>query len=225
MRLDIVTLFPAFFQSPLNESLIKTAQQKKILEINIINLRDFSSLPHKQVDDSPYGGGAGMILKPDILASCVKKIKEKNSLIILPDPTGKIFSQSKAKDLSKKDHLIFICGRYEGVDQRFKDKYVDLEISLGDYVTNGGETATLVILETIARLIPGVLGNEESLVNESFSLEGRSKLLEYPQYTRPENFEGRVVPKILLSGNHESIAKWREKQSYLKTKKLRPDLL
>ena len=224
MKFDIITLFPDYFTSPLNESLVKKAITNKILDITTIDLRDYSELPHKQVDDSPYGGGAGMILKPDILAKAVKATKRANSLVILPDPSGKKFDQSLANQFPTKEHLIFVCGRYEGVDQRFREKYVDLEISLGDYVLSGGEAATLVILETIARLIPGVIGNTNSLSDESFSQAG-SKLLEYPQYTRPEIFEDLKVPDILLSGDHEKIKKWRLEMSLEKTKRLRPDLL
>ena len=224
MKFDIITLFPDYFTSPLNESLVKKAIANKILDITTIDLRDYSELPHKQVDDSPYGGGAGMILKVDILAKAVKATKRANSLVILPDPSGKKFDQSLANQLATKEHLIFVCGRYEGVDQRFREKYVDLEISLGDYVLSGGEAATLVILETIARLIPGVIGNAESLEAESFS-QADGKLLEYPQYTRPEIFEDLKVPDILLSGDHEKIKKWRLEMSLEKTKRLRTDLL
>ncbi len=224
MKFDIITLFPDYFSSPLNESLVKKAIVNKILDITTYDLRNYSKLPHKQVDDSPYGGGAGMILKPDILTKAVKATKKTGSLVILPDPSGKKFDQDLANKLSTKEHLIFVCGRYEGVDQRFREKYVDLEISLGDYVLGGGEAATLVILETIARLIPGVIGNTESLENESFS-QSDSKLLEYPQYTRPEIFEDLKVPEILLSGNHQKIKKWRIQQAIEKTKRLRPDLL
>lgn len=223
MKIDILTLFPEYFKSPLNESLIKKAIDQGLLEVNIHNLRDFSTLPHRQVDDTPYGGGAGMVLKPEILAQAVHHIKKTESLVILPDPSGVKFEQKLAKKLSTEKNLLFICGRYEGVDQRFKEKYVDLEISLGDYVLNGGEAATLVIFETVARLIPNVLGNPESVQDESFS-DPSQLLLEYPQYTRPEIFEGLEVPKVLLSGNHQEIEDWRRNQAISKTKKLRPDL-
>ena len=170
-----------------------------------------------------------MVLKPDVLAKAVKKIKKPDSLVILTDPTGVKFDQTLAKKLSRQENLLLIAGRYEGVDQRFKDKYVDLEISIGDYVLNGGEVACLVILETVSRLIPGVIGAEESLEFESFStqsVEGEQKtLLEYPQYTRPAEFEGESVPDELLSGNHQEIKKWRLQEALNKTQKLRPDLL
>lgn len=224
MKFDIVTLFPEYFDSPLKESLLKKSQDKKIIVVNLINLRDYSTLANHQVDDSPYGGGPGMVLRGDILANCINQIKTPESLVVLTDPAGKVFSQPLAEDLSQKKHLILICGRYEGVDQRFKDKYVDLEISLGDYILNGGEAASLVILETITRLVPGVIGNPQSLDHESFS-KNNQQLLEYPQYTRPENFEGLTVPEILLSGNHQQIELWREQQALEKTKRIRPDLL
>ncbi len=225
MKFDIVTLFPEFFSSPLETSLLKKAVEKKLLEINPVNLRNYSRLPHKQVDDTPYGGGAGMVLRADILAEAVKDLKKPSSLVILPDPGGKVFDQELAGKLSQETHLIFVCGRYEGVDQRFKDNYVDLEVSLGDYILNGGEAASLVILESVARLIPGVIGNEQSLQSESFSDKPLGKLLEYPQYTRPEEFEGKKVPEVLLSGNHKKIEEWRQEVAMEKTKKIRPDLI
>ncbi len=230
MTIDIVTLFPSFFDSPLKESLLGKAQEKGIFEINLVNLRDWGQGSHKQVDDTPYGGGAGMVIKADVLAAALKKLKKENSLVILTDPAGKLFKQQTAEELSKKDHLIIICGRYEGVDARFKDKYVDLELSIGDYILNGGEVAALTVIEAITRLLPGMLGSEESSQEESFSqttLKNGQKvrLLEYPQYTRPEEFEGEKVPDVLLSGNHQEISNWRAKQALDKTKKERPDLL
>lgn len=230
MKFDIVTLFPNFFESPLSESLISKAIKNQKFELKVHNLRDFSDHKNNQVDDTPYGGGPGMVLMADVLAKAVTKLKTSNSLVILTDPSGKKFTQTMAKELSKKQHLILICGRYEGVDQRFKDKYVDLEISIGDYVLNGGEAASLVIFETIARLLPGVIGQENSLIEESFSSQnlpnlGEVALLEYPQYTKPADFEGEVVPEILLSGDHQRIAQWRSEKALEKTKKLRPDLL
>lgn len=224
MKFDIITLFPDYFTSPLNESLLKKAIENKILNIQAINLRDFSTLPNHQVDDSPYGGGAGMVLRADVLASAVKATKRDGSLVVLPDPSGVKLDQKLVEKLSGEKHLIFICGRYEGVDQRFRDKYVDLEVSVGDYILNGGEVATLTIIEAISRLIPGVIGNSESLKSESFGEDVGGSLLEYPQYTRPESFEGTSVPEILLSGNHQKIAQWRAQESLEKTKKLRPDL-
>ena len=224
LKVDIVSLFPNFFTTPLQESLISKAIQRKILQVEVHNLRSFSHLSHQSVDDTPYGGGAGMVLRVDVLSEAVKKLKTKDSLVILLDPSGKKFDQKLASNLSTKNHLILVCGRYEGVDQRFKDKYVDLEVSLGDYVLNGGEAAALVLLESVGRLVPGVIGSEESLHSESFSIENQG-ILEYPQYTRPEIFENLSVPKILTSGNHQKISVWRKEQALKKTKKLRPDLL
>nr|QBM01827.1 tRNA (guanine-N(1)-)-methyltransferase [uncultured archaeon] len=230
MKFDIVTLFPNFFNSPLQESLLSKAIKSGLLEVEVINLRNYSPYPHRQVDDTPYGGGAGMILKPDVLSLAVKDLKTLESKVILTDPSGQNFNQELAQKLAKEKHLIIVCGRYEGVDQRFKDRYVDLEISIGDYILNGGEAASLVILETISRLVPGVIGSSASIAEESFSLQPlvggkKAKLLEYPQYTRPEVFEGEKVPEILLSGDHGKIKTWRQQRSLEKTKRLRPDLL
>jgi tRNA (guanine37-N1)-methyltransferase len=224
MRFDIVTLFPKFFDSPLQESLVAKGINSKKIEVNIVNLREYSDLPHSQVDDKPYGGGAGMVLRADILANCVKALRRPKSKVILMDPTGQRLDQNFAYELAKESHLIIVCGRYEGVDQRFKEKYVDLAISIGDYVLNGGEVASLVILESVARLTPNLVGNKVSLENESFApnLEG---LLDFPSYTRPEDFEGEKVPDILLSGNHQKIENWRKEKSLEITKRLRPDLL
>jgi tRNA (guanine37-N1)-methyltransferase len=230
MLFDIISLFPNYFSSPLKESLIAKAIDSKTITANIVNLRKYSNLPHQQVDDTPYGGGAGMVLKPDVLATAVKACKEPGSKVILTDPSGKVFNQELAESLAKEKHLIIVCGRYEGVDQRFKDKYVDLEISIGDYVLNGGEAAALVIFETISRLIPGVVGSQESLKKESFAEQTlpsgeKLRLLEYPHYTRPEVFEAERVPEVLLSGNHQLIEEWRKEKSLEKTGRLRPDLL
>ena len=229
MKFTILTLFPDYFNSPLSVSLLKKAQENSLLEVEIVNIRDYAQEPHKQVDDTPYGGGAGMILKPDVLAEAVRALKTKESKVILPDPGGRKFDQKLASTLSKESNLILIAGRYEGVDQRFKNKYVDLEISLGDFVLNGGEVACLAIIEASARLIPGVIGSSESLDSESFTsqtINGKEvQLLEYPQYTKPVEFEGEKVPDVLLSGNHEQIKVWRQEKSLEKTKKIRPDLL
>jgi tRNA (guanine37-N1)-methyltransferase len=221
LKIDIVSLFPNFFSSPLSESLLKKALERKILQINIHNLRDFSPLPNKSVDDAPYGGGAGMVLRPEPISIAIKKLRKTGSKVILLDPSGKKFNQKIAKQLSKEKHLILVCGRYEGVDERIKESYIDEEISIGDFIINGGETAALVVLEAVGRLVEGVLGNKASLSEESFN----AGLLEYPQYTRPEVFEGKKVPEILLSGNHEKIRLWRKEKARAKTKKVRPDLL
>lgn len=228
MTISIITLFPEVFETILNTSILKRAQQKGKVNFQIINLRDFGEGRHKTVDDRPYGGGAGMILRPDILTRALKSILDSKSnqkstkfKIILMSASGKPFKQAKAQKFAKLDHLIIICGHYEGVDQRFIDKYVGEEISVGDYVLTGGEIPAMVAIDAITRLIPGVLQKPEAIKEESFS----QNLLEFPQYTRPENFEGGKVPEVLLSGNHSEIAKWRREQALEKTKKNRPDLL
>lgn len=219
MKITFITLFPEIFPAFLNFSILKRAQDKGLIEFNIINLRDFGEGNHKTVDDKPYGGGAGMVLKANVLAKAVARIKSQESRVILTSASGKTFNQLMAKDLSKEEHLIIIAGHYEGVDQRFIDKYVDMEISIGDYVLTGGELPALVIADSVTRLIKGVLEKEEAVKEESFE----NNLLEYPHYTRPEEFEGIKVPEILLSGNHQEIIKWRLAKSQEKTKKLRPE--
>lgn len=224
MRFIILSLFPEAFESYFNISLIKRALAKKFISIEVRNLRDWTTDRHKTVDDRPYGGGVGMVLRVDIMAKALKAIKSQitdhGSQIILLTPQGKVFNQKLAKKLSRYKTIVLICGRYEGFDERVR-KLVDMEISIGDYVLTGGEIPAMAVLDTVARLVPGVVGKEESLVSESFS----ENLLEYPQYTRPENFKGKEVPKVLLSGNHAKIAEWRRKEAFKRTKKRRPDLL
>ena len=224
MRIEILTIFPALFESFLNSSLISKAIERDLIRIAVTNVRDFSEAPHHKVDDEPFGGGAGMVMKPEPLSLAIEAAKAKltNPKAILLSPSGSIFKQASAKQLSTESDLIFICGRYEGVDQRVIDKYVDLELSVGDYVVMGGEVPCMLVIEAITRLIPEVLGNSESIEHESFSKEN---LLESPQYTRPAEYKGDLVPDILLSGDHKKIAAWRKEQSILKTKKVRPDLL
>lgn len=219
MRYDIITIFPSFFDSFKNESLLKKAQDKKLIRINVHNLRDWTADKHKTVDDKPYGGGAGMLLKIEPLVKAIRAFckspahkasatKGKKSRVILLTPSGKQFTQKKAVQFAKKyDQLIFICGRYEGFDARIK-KYIDEEVSLGPYVLNGGEVAAMAIVEATARLLRGVIGNVKSLKEESYATE---KNLEYPQYTRPEIFEGHKVSSVLLTGDHKKIAEWRKK--------------
>lgn len=226
MKVSIITLFPEVFDPILNSSILKRAQQKVKVYFELINLRGFGEGKHQVVDDKPYGGGAGMILKADVLAKAIKSItlltrSRQQCETILMSASGKPYKQDLAKKFSKLEHLIIICGHYEGVDQRFIDKYVDEEISIGDYVLTGGEIPAMVIIDSVVRLIPGVLEKPEATINESFS----KNLLEYPQYTRPESWEALTVPKVLLSGNHEQIKRWREKKSLSRTKKIRPDLL
>lgn len=224
MKIDAITVFPEMFDS-LNHSLIGKAREKQLIEFNTLNPRIFTSDVHKTVDDSPYGGGAGMVMKPEPLGEALDTLIEEKTTVIFPTPAGKLFDQKTAYELSQKKHLVFVCGRYEGIDQRViqyaESKAETLELSIGDYVINGGEIASVVMIEAITRLIPGVIGNSESLVEESH--EGG--LVEYPSYTKPASWNGLDVPEVLLSGNHAEIAKWRKQQQLERTKKNRPDLL
>ena len=220
MKFDVLTLFPDMFKS-LDESIIGKAKEKKLIEINLINIRDFSKDKHKKVDDTPYGGGAGMVMMPDVVYDAYSSIKDRqNAKLIYLSPQGKTLNQEKVKELSKENHLILLCGHYEGIDQRVLDEIVDEEISIGDYVLTGGELPAMVLIDSVSRYIEGVI-NDESVEEESFS----SNLLEYPQYTRPEEFRGKKVPDVLTSGHHENIKKWRAEKALEVTKKKRPDLL
>ncbi len=226
MRFTVLTIFPEIFDGFTRTSLIEKALAKKFIEIDIVNIRDFSSAPHHKVDDEPYGGGAGMVLSPEPLAKAIEYAKKKNpnSKVILMTPSGKSFKQEIAENLAEKSQsLIIICGRYEGIDQRIIDIYVDEEYSIGDYVLMGGEIPAMAVIEAISRLKNNVLGNSESVVNESFS--GTNKILEAPQYTRPRSFNNKEVPEILCSGNHKAIEKWREEKALEKTKLNRPELI
>lgn len=234
MKISILTLFPEMFRGPLEFSIVKRAREKKLVEINIINIRDFGIGKHKIVDDTPYGGGIGMVMRPDVLYESIKfakntflenfKLKIKQKVVLL-GAGGKKYTQPKAIEFSKLDHLILVCGHYEGVDERIT-KYIDEEISIGECVYTGGEIPAMLITDSITRLIPGVL-KPGATDNESFSLIGDSGevCLEYPHYTKPPVFEGISVPEILLSGDHKKIQDWRIRESYKKTKKSRPDLL
>ena len=219
MKFDILTLFPEMFEI-LKKSIIGKAIEKNLIKINLINIRDFSKDKHKKVDDTPYGGGAGMIMKPDVVYDAYQSIKDKNAKVIYMSPQGKPLNQKKVEELSKENHFIILCGHYEGIDQRVLDKIVDEEISIGDYVLTGGEIPAMVLIDSVSRYVEGVL-KEDSIKEESFS----NGLLEYPQYTRPEVFEGMKVPEVLLSGHHENIEKWRKEKSLEITKKKRPELL
>ncbi len=222
MRFDILTLFPDFFESPLKISLIGKALDQEKLSVFIHDIRDFTLDKHHTVDDTPYGGGAGMVMKPEPLVATIESIpRSDKSLRILLSPRGKRFDQKMASKLAGFDQLILVCGRYEGVDERVKELAIDEEISVGDYILNGGETAALVLLETLVRFIPGFMGNVESTRQESF----KDGLLEYPQYTRPPEFRGLKVPNVLQSGHHKEIEKWRREQSLKITKERRLDLL
>ncbi|MCD6423495.1 MAG: tRNA (guanosine(37)-N1)-methyltransferase TrmD [Elusimicrobia bacterium] len=206
MKIDILTIFPEYFESPLKCSLLKKAIDRKIIEINTINIRDFS--PDGRVDDKPFGGGAGMVLKVEPIYKAIKSIETPHSQVIVLSPRGEKFNSKIARELSEAKHLIFVCGRYEGIDQRVCDIFSAREISLGEFVLSGGEAAALAIIEAVARLIPGFMGNPESLKEESF-MNGE---VEYPQYTRPGNFMGYKVPEVLLSGNHKKIKQYRQMQ-------------
>ena len=219
MKFDVLTLFPGMFQS-LNESIIGKAMEKGLIEVNLINIRNFSKDKHKKVDDTPYGGGAGMIMKPDVVYDAYSSVKDENAKLIYLSPQGKVLNQEKVKELSKENHLILLCGHYEGIDQRVLDEIVDEEISIGDYVLTGGELPAMVLIDSVSRYVEGVL-KEESTKEESFT----NSLLEYPQYTRPEEFRGKKVPEVLISGHHENIKKWREEKSIEVTKAKRPELL
>ena len=220
MKFDVLTLFPEMFET-LKESIIGKALERKIIEINTINIRDFSKNKHKKVDDTPYGGGAGMVMMPDVVYDSYMSIQHKeNAKVIYLSPKGKVLNQQKVEELSKQEHLILLCGHYEGIDQRVLDEIVDEEISIGDYVLTGGELPAMVLIDSVSRYVEGVL-NKESVSEESFT----NGLLEYPQYTRPEIFLNKKVPEILLSGHHENIKKWRREQSLEITKQKRPELL
>lgn len=220
MKITILTLFPEMFQGPFDYSILKRAKEEKLVQIELVNIRDFGIGTHKTVDDSPYGGGQGMILKVDVLVKAIEKVSKKNLIekIILLSPHGKTFNQKKAVALSKIEHLILICGHYEGLDTRI-DNFIDEKISIGDFITTGGEIPAILMVDSIIRLIKGVLKNGVTK-NESFP-----NFLEYSQYTKPSVFRNLEVPKILLSGNHKKIEEYRKAESFKLTKKLRPDLI
>jgi tRNA (guanine37-N1)-methyltransferase len=227
MRIDVLTLFPEMFQSPLSASILKRAQEAGIVEIVLTNIRDFSKDKHKKVDDRPYGGGPGMVMMCQPVLDCfeqVEKLAAEEARVILLSPQGKPFTQNKAIELSKEKRLILVSGHYEGFDERIGTGLEGEQISIGDYVLSGGELAAMVIIDAVVRLLPGALGDESSVQDETFSKSAGGGL-EYPQYTRPEEFRGMKVPEILLSGHHGEIEKWRRKQSLERTRQVRPDLL
>ena len=221
MKFDVLTLFPEMFE-PMKHSIIERASEKDLIDINLINIRDFSKDKHKHVDDTPYGGGAGMLIRPDVVYDAYSSVSEENAKVIYMSPKGKVLNQNMVKELSKESHLIILCGHYEGIDQRVLDEIVDEEISIGDYVLTGGELPAMVLIDSVSRYVDGVLSNS-STVEESFS--GEDKLLEYPEYTRPSEFHGVKVPEVLTSGNHQEIARRRREQSLITTYKKRPELL
>lgn len=220
MQIDILTLFPEMFQGPLSESLLKKAQQKGLLSFKTVNIRDFTTDKHKTADDTPYGGGGGMVMMAVPIASAISKLKDQNSKLIFMCPTGKVLTQEKVNALSKEKHLIILCGHYEGVDERVREM-VDEEISIGDYVLTGGEIPAMVLIDAVSRQVSGVVKETESVRKDSF-YEG---LLDHPSYTKPEEFTGKKVPEVLLSGNHAEIERWRRKKSLELTLQRRPDLL
>lgn len=217
MKITILTLFPEMFTGPFDYSIVKRAVDKKIVSIDIVNIRDFATDKHKSVDDHPYGGGVGMIVRVDVVDRAINAVKSEKSTIILLDPGGIPYSQSTARNLATKNHLILVCGHYEGVDQRIR-KLVDMELSIGRYILTGGEIPAMVVTDSVVRLIPGVLKKEVATKLESFSREG---ILEYPQYTKPQTYRGMGVPEILRSGDHKNIATWRDNQAVLRSKRVR----
>lgn len=224
MKVDVLTLFPEMMDGVFRSSILGKAQEKDIVSLNAVNFRDYSGNKHGTVDDTPYGGGGGMVLKPDPIFSAVEDLLSQTSApprIILMCPQGETFTQQKAEELSSEKHLIFICGHYEGYDERIREHLVTDELSIGDYVLTGGELPAMVVIDSVVRLLPGVLGNETSAITDSFS----TGLLEYPHYTRPAEFRGWKVPDILLSGHHANIEIWRREQALKRTLQRRPDLL
>lgn len=228
MKITILTLFPEMFSGPLSESIIKRAMNNKIVEINIVNFRDFASDKHKTVDNTPYGGGAGMVLKVDVLDQAIEKATGGNRnefYKILLTPQGKVYDQRKAEELSGKKNLLFICGHYEGFDERIREHLIDEEISIGDFVLSGGEIPAMAIIDSVVRLLPGAIGNLSSPEEESFSLKNENGyLLEYPNFTKPAEYKDWKVPEILLSGDHKKIKEWRLEEARKRTEKRRPDL-
>ena len=221
MKIDVLTLFPEMFAGPLDVSIVQRARKTGLLNLQVHNLRDWTHDRHKTVDDRPFGGSAGMVLKPEPLFEAVESLKNEQTKVILLTPTGRTFSQAIARELAVDEHLLFICGSYEGVDERVREALVDDELSIGDYVLTNGGLPAMVIIDAVTRLLPGALGDDESAKDESFS----HGLLEYPHYTRPAEFRGMKVPDVLLSGHHAEIDKWRAEQARLRTAQQRPDLL
>jgi tRNA (guanine37-N1)-methyltransferase len=222
VRVDVVTTFPGMFSGPMDESMIKRARERGLLDFRVHDLRDYTTDRHRSTDDAPYGGGAGMVMRPEPLFGAVESLRQEGpGRVIAMTPQGQLFDQRTALRLARESRLILLCGHYEGFDERVLEHLVDEELSIGDYVLTGGELPAMVVVDAVVRLLPGVLGSEESLQEESHS----SGLLEYPQYTRPPEFRGWAVPEILLSGNHGAIARWRREQSLLRTLRRRPDLL
>lgn len=222
MIFDILSIFPSMFYSPLRESIVGKAIERGLIRVGLHNIRDYAVDKHQMTDDRPFGGGEGMVMKPEPIVSALRAIKDAGppARVVLLTPQGRLFNQEIAREMSRLPRLVLICGRYEGVDERVAERFTDDQISIGDYVLTGGELAAMIILDSVTRLIPGTLGNEGSAIADSFS----EPVLEHPQYTRPQEFEGMKAPQILLSGNHEKIRLWRRGQALLRTKIRRPDL-
>lgn len=221
MKIDVLTLFPAMFAGPLDESIVKRARDAGRLELQVHNLRDYTHDRHRTVDDRPFGGGPGMLLKPEPIFEAVEHLRCEPTRVILLSPAGRLFNQAIARELAQLPRLLLLCGSYEGVDERVRERLVDDELSIGDYVLTNGALPAMVVIDAVTRLLPGVLGDDESARDESFS----HRWLEYPQYTRPADFRGWKVPEVLLSGHHAEIAKWRAEQARLRTAERRPDLM
>ena len=223
MRIDVVTIFPEFFASPLEESIIRRGRERGLLDIRVHDLRGWTTDRHKVTDDAPYGGGVGMVMKPEPIFAAVEALREQSpeAATVLLTPQGRVWNQALVREFGARPALILLCGRYEGVDERVREALVDEEVSIGDYVLAGGETAAMVLIETLARQVPGVVGQAESVAQDSFF----SGLLDHPHYTRPAEFRGRAVPEVLLSGDHASIARWRRREALRHTLRKRPDLL
>lgn len=220
MRFDILSLFPGYFKGPFDESIIKQAKAKGKVEIHLVDIRDFSEDKWRRADERPYGGGPGMVMMPGPVAKALRSVKTPQSRAIYLSPQGKPLTAAKCRELAEIQHLVLLCGHYEGIDERVLESDIDEEISIGDYVLTNGCLAAIVLVDAVIRFVPGVLGHELAAEEDSFE----NGLLDYPHYTRPEEFEGRVVPKVLLSGNHQEIAKWRKEKAVEKTRRIRPDL-
>lgn len=220
MRIDILSLFPAYFKGPFDESILKQAQKKGHIEINLIDIREFADNRYRKVDDRPYGGGPGMVLMPEPVTSAIRSVKTPATRVVYLSPQGKPLTAALSRELAKHEHLILLCGHYEGIDQRVLNKEVDEEISIGDYVLTNGCLAAIVLVDTVIRFVPGVLGHELAADEDSFE----KGILDCPHYTRPEVFEGEKVPEVLLSGDHKKIAEWRKQEALKKTLSVRPDL-
>jgi tRNA (guanine37-N1)-methyltransferase len=221
VKIDVLTLFPAMFAGPLDESIIKRARQAGLLDLQLHQLRDWTHDRHKTVDDRPFGGGPGMLLKPEPIFAAVESLQREKTRVVLMSPSGRKFTQAIARELAQQEHLLIVTGHYEGFDERIREALADDELSIGDYVLTNGALPAMVVIDTVTRLLPGVLGDDASATEESFS----HGLLEYPQWTRPAEFRGRKVPDVLVSGNHAEIAKWRAEQARQRTQEQRPDLL